>query len=81
MSTTTPDAPRPVDRQTKANAIRALSMDAAKAKSGHPGMPMGMADISEVRCDFQHNPSNPSGRIETGLFSPTVMAQCCITLC
>ena len=45
-----------------ANAIRALSMDAVqKAKSGHPGAPMGMADIAQVLwCDFlQHNPSNP----------------------
>ena len=38
-----------VDRRTKANAIRALSMDAVqKANSGHPGAPMGMADIAEV---------------------------------
>ena len=46
-----------------ANAIRALSMDAVqKAKSGHPGAPMGMADIAQVLwCDFlKHNPSNPS---------------------
>ena len=49
-------------RQDRANAIRALSMDAVqKAKSGHPGAPMGMADIAEVLWgDFlQHNPSNP----------------------
>ena len=46
-----------------ANAIRALSMDAVqKAKSGHPGAPMGMADIAEVLWnDFlRHNPSNPA---------------------
>ncbi len=45
-----------------ANAIRALSMDAVqKAKSGHPGAPMGMADIAQVLwCDhLQHNPTNP----------------------
>lgn len=46
-----------------ANAIRALSMDAVqKAKSGHPGAPMGMADIAEVlwREFLNHNPQNPS---------------------
>ena len=50
-------------RRELANAIRALSMDAVQqAKSGHPGMPMGMADIAEVLWNdyLKHNPSNPS---------------------
>jgi transketolase len=45
-----------------ANAIRALSMDAVqRANSGHPGMPMGMADIAQVlwRDFLRHNPANP----------------------
>ncbi len=49
-------------RSDLANAIRALSMDAVqKAKSGHPGAPMGMADIAEVlwRDYLTHNPNNP----------------------
>ena len=49
-------------RKDLANAIRALAMDAVEAaKSGHPGMPMGMADIAEVLWnDFlKHNPGNP----------------------
>lgn len=51
-----------LSRRELANAIRALSMDAVeKAKSGHPGAPMGMADIMEVLWnDFlKHNPANP----------------------
>jgi transketolase len=50
------------NRRDLANAIRALSMDAVEAaKSGHPGAPMGMADIAEVVWnDFlRHNPANP----------------------
>ena len=50
-------------RRDLANAIRALSMDAVqKANSGHPGAPMGMADIAEVLWnDFlEHNPANPN---------------------
>ncbi len=49
-------------RRDLANAIRALSMDAVQqANSGHPGMPMGMADIAEVLWNdyLKHNPSNP----------------------
>ncbi|EOX0649701.1 transketolase [Morganella morganii] len=49
-------------RKTLANAIRFLSMDAVqKANSGHPGAPMGMADIAEVlwRDYLKHNPANP----------------------
>ncbi|MBU3057421.1 transketolase [Pseudomonas indica] len=49
-------------RRDRANAIRALSMDAVqKANSGHPGAPMGMADIAEVlwRDYLKHNPANP----------------------
>ncbi len=50
-------------RKELANAIRALSMDAVqKANSGHPGAPMGMADIAEVLWNdfFKHNPTNPA---------------------
>ncbi len=50
-------------RKELANAIRALSMDAVqKANSGHPGAPMGMADIAEVlwNDNMRHNPANPN---------------------
>ena len=51
------------NRRHLANAIRALSMDAVQqANSGHPGAPMGMADIAEVlwRDHLKHNPANPA---------------------
>ncbi|MEZ8968621.1 transketolase [Vibrio breoganii] len=51
-----------MDRKLLANAIRALSMDGVQqANSGHPGAPMGMADIAEVlwRTHLNHNPTNP----------------------
>lgn len=53
----------PLDMQKAANAIRVLAMDAVeKAASGHPGAPMGMADIASVlwRKYLRHNPKNPS---------------------
>ena len=59
MPDTAKNAPR---RRILANAIRALSMDAVQAaNSGHPGAPMGMADIAEVlwRDYLKHNPGNP----------------------
>jgi len=52
-----------MNRKKTANAVRALSMDAIqRSKSGHPGMPLGMADIAEVLWnDFmKHNPGNPA---------------------
>ena len=50
-------------RVVLANAIRALAMDGVQqANSGHPGMPMGMADIAEVlwNSHLRHNPENPA---------------------
>ena len=50
------------DRRTLANALRMLAVDAVeKSKSGHPGMPMGMADIAEALWNrhLRHNPADP----------------------
>ncbi|MDU1198887.1 hypothetical protein, partial [Kluyvera ascorbata] len=52
-----------ITRRTLANALRMLSVDGVqKSNSGHPGAPMGMADIAEVlwRDFLNHNPQNPS---------------------
>src|SRR3546814_20958042 len=53
----------PTPDLSMANAIRALAMDAVqKAKSGHPGAPMGMADIAETLWTrhLRHNPADPA---------------------
>ena len=53
-----------MDSKILADAIRILSMDGVqKANSGHPGAPMGMADMAEVlwRRMMHHNPKNPMG--------------------
>ena len=67
-------------RNQLANAIRALSMDAVQqANSGHPGAPMGMADIAEVLWNdyLVHNPASIlSGPIATASCCRTVMAPC-----
>ena len=62
MSAATPPSPTPEMARQMANAIRMLAVDAVeKAKSGHPGAPMGMADIAEVLWNrhLRHNPANP----------------------
>lgn len=63
MATNPDHAVVPVSRRKRADALRVLAMDAVQqANSGHPGMPMGMADIAEVLWhDFlRHNPDNPT---------------------
>ena len=73
-----------VPRRQLANAIRALAMDAVqKANSGHPGMPMGMADIAEVLWNDHLGTTQPilSGPIVIDSSSRTVTVRCCCTRC
>ena len=66
------------------NAIRVLSADAIqKAKSGHPGLPLGSAPAAyELWMNhMNHNPADPSGQTATALFYPAVMAPCCYIPC
>ena len=63
MPQNAPKTQSEVSYQTMSNAIRALSMDAVeKAKSGHPGMPMGMADVATVLFSqfLKYDPKNPN---------------------
>ena len=67
-----------------ANAIRALAMDAVqKANSGHPGMPMGMAEIGVALWDkhYRHNPANPGWFNRDASCSRTATARCCTMRC
>ena len=72
-------------RSELANALRALAMDAVqKANSGHPGMPMGMAEIAEVRVapPPEAQPGQSAlGRTATASCCPTATARCCSTRC
>ena len=71
-------------RREMANAIRALSMDAVqKANSGHPGLPMGMADVASVLfADFLNfDTANPDWPDRDRFFFQPVMARCCFIAC
>ena len=62
------------------NCLRFMSLDAVeKAKSGHPGMPMGMSDVATVLFSkfIKIFPKDPDGQIETGLFYLQDMDLCC----
>lgn len=71
-------------RRQCANALRILAVDAIeKARSGHPGAPLGMADMAEAlwRHVLRHNPANPRWPTGTVLCFPTGTPPCCSTAC
>ena len=75
---------QPMPTKPMANAIRALSMDAVQAaNSGHPGMPMGMADVATVLFSQFLNLIHrlQTGPIATGSFFQRAMARCWFIHC
>lgn len=73
-----------VDGAVLANAIRALAMDAVqKANSGHPGMPMGMADAATVLFSrfVKIDPRGLTGPIATASFCRLATVRCCNMRC
>ncbi len=72
------------DHFARATAIRALAMDAVQAaNSGHPGMPMGMADVATVLFEkhLKFDAANPDWPTATGSSCRQVTARCCFTRC
>ena len=68
------------DHEDMANAIRFLSMDAVeRAKSGHPGMPMGMADVATVLFTrfLKFDPARPDWADRDRFVLSAVTARCC----
>ena len=79
---TPPAAVAPPSLQVMADAIRVLAMDAVvAAHSGHPGMPMGMADVATVLWTkhLKFDAADPAGRTATASCCPTGTAPCCST--